>query len=275
MRLKEAIEFWVSESGFRQIQDFLSKQVHGNSKYAAANLLWNNYNIGYIQDAIETLREAMEPAEKMETYYRGSPSQITNTHRREGFFSLAHTPEKAATYGTVYTVRVKPGVPRLKIPFEGGEVLLHDGMMYDYKDRTITVSVPKATNTIPFLGNLYTRRKRMEEMKMKEKINRIIGYLWCYLHLTPNEFGIYEEECDLGLLGDFGKLPDAEKLAKIREILPTYENKDALFSEISMMLNTPESTIRELVGGRKRRSSQRKSRHRSRLTRRRVRRTSG
>lgn len=262
MKLEEAVDLWASESGFRQIQDYLSRKVHTVSKYAQANYLWNNYNTWHIKDAVETLRDAMEPAKATEIYYRGSPSRITNTHRREGFFSLAYTPEKAATYGKVYKVFVKPEVPRLKVAVEGGEVLLHDGMQYTYGDGTITVSKP-TRNSVPFLGNLYTRRREAD----REKKERILGYIWCYLQLTPED-GIYNEGCDLELLGEFGKLPLSTKVAKIQELLPGYEYKDELFSEVAIMLNESERTIRNLVGGRRR--NKRSSRTNRRRTRRAV-----
>lgn len=260
MKLEDAVDFWASESGFRQIQDYLSRKLHGVSKYAQANYLWNIYNTRRVEDAIETLRDAMEPAEDTEVYYRGSPSRITNTHKREGFFSLAYTPEKAATYGKVYKVYVKPEVPRLKVAVEGGEVLLHDGMQYKYGDGTITVSMP-TNNSVPFLGNLYTRRREAGDKAQREKIERILGYILCYLQLTPED-GIYYESCDPEVLVEFSKLTLTDKFAKVRELLPAYEYKDELFSEVAMMLNEPEQTIRNLVGGRRRRRRGQRTRRR-------------
>lgn len=261
MKLADAIAFWVTESGYRQIQDMLSKHTHGTTKYALSNLLEPDSNTRMVNDAIDTLRSAMETASRTETYYRGSTSSITNTHRREGFFSVAYSPDKASTYGTVYTVRVQPDVPRLKMTAEGGEVLLHDGMVYTYSGQTITVSTPKAASRhTPFLGNLYMRQKTVRNLDAKRQLERVLAHLWCYLQVVPDTDGIYVEDCTDAQRDAFARLPLSEQYTAVVDGIRDYAYKDELFAEVAGLLRMTPKQIQNMVGGT--RQTRRRRRHR-------------
>lgn len=227
MDLKDAIDFWVTESGYRRIQNALSKKAHaGASKYALANAINASNTAADVEvpEAIETLRAAMKPSSKVETYYRGSPSGVTNTHRREGFFAVTRNPGKAAEYGTLYTVVVDADVPRLAFEAEGGEVLLADGMIYEYSpaEKKIHVRTPKtAVNaSIPLLGNIYASRKATASTKEAADLKYIISRLYCYSFATPDDatgYALLDDmpECD----PEFEKKPVAEQIKALQERL--------------------------------------------------------
>ena len=225
MNLSDAIDFWVTESGYRRMQNYLSRQAHaGASKYALANAInTGNTDSANIPAAIVSIRAAMTPATKTETYYRGSPSGITNTHRREGFFSVAKTKEKAVAYGTPYTVQVDPDVPRLTFAAEGGEVLLADGMVYEYPTPgVIHVRTPKSAvdGTIPFLGNLHSNRKAVGASKATADMKYIVSRLYCYALTAPDDvMGYLDPTCDESALRDFEKKTPAAQISALKERL--------------------------------------------------------
>lgn len=225
MNLSDAIDFWVTESGYRRIQNYLSRNAHaGTSKYALANAINTAATATNTATAIETLRAAMTPATKSETYYRGSPSGITNTHRREGFFSVAKTKEKAAAYGTPYTVKVDADVPRLSFAAEGGEVLLADGMVYEYPaPGVIHVRTPKSAvdGSIPFLGNLHSSRKATAASKETTDLKYIVGRLYCYTLSPPDDVMGYLEvsACNPATLREFEEKTPAVQISALKERL--------------------------------------------------------
>jgi len=267
MKLEDAISFWVSESGYRQIQNYLSKKAHGTSKYALVDLIESNANSDMLEDAIETLRAAMEPSIRTETYYRGCPLQIKERHIREGFFSVTRDLKKAEAYGVLYKVLVDAAVPRLQFAAEGGEVLLHDGMLYTYTGNTINVSLPPNNRNIPFLGNLYIQQKQKKDLVEKEKIETILSYLWCFMQSEPDAYGIYSEEaCEPSILEEFRTKHAVEKYELVQEKLRTYNYKDSLFSEVASLLGHSEKEVQNLVGGRTQRRG-RKTRNKSRKQR--------
>lgn len=252
MKIEDAIAFWKTETGYRRIQDSLSRSIHGKSKYAQTNLIDTIYNISYVKDAIETLRAAMKPALHIENYFRGSPSNITETHRREGFFSVTRDPKKAAAYGTVYSVSVNPDVPRLQIEASrGNEVLLCDGMIYTYSRKNISVSTPTKMNRSPYLGNLYTRRKNEKEREERMKLDIVLIRMWCLLQSVPDEDGIFTTECDMSEIETFQTYSFPKKLQMIKERIADYPYKDALFSEVAISVKENVRKIQNLIGGHK------------------------
>ena len=282
MNLSDAIDFWVTESGYRRIQNYLSRQAHaGASKYALANAVNTTTSTApNVSDAIETLRDAMKPAAKTEIYYRGSPSGITNTHRREGFFSVAKTKEKAAAYGTPYTVRVDADVPRLSFAAEGGEVLLADGLVYEYPSPGV-IHVRRPTSavdgSIPFLGNLSVRRKTVAASKGVADLKYIVGRLYCYSLSPPDEVMGYLETtaCDPEVLRDFEEKPPAAQITALKERLTGLKKDghlDTFKEDIPLAFPTEmkgkvaeviETTLASNhVGGRRRRQTRRKLKQR-------------
>lgn len=269
MNLKDAIDFWVTESGYRRIQNALSRRAHaGESKYALASAINTNTNITNTNSAIETLTAAMETAATPATYYRGSPSGITETHRREGFFAVAPTAAKATSYGTLYTVHVDADVPRLRFAAEGGEVLLAPGMIYEYPaPKTIRVRTPKtaADASIPFLGDLYASRTAAAAEKSARDQKYLISRLYCYSMAEPNPvLGYMEAECQPDLLADFEKKPIDEQIAALKErltalktdkLLDGFKTDIPLFFPEALRLHVPgfiDSLLSDrLVGGRR------------------------
>ena len=280
MNLSDAIDFWVTESGYRRIQNYLSRQAHaGTSKYALANAInIPNSTATNASTAIEMLRSAMKPATKTETYFRGSPSGITNTHRREGFFSVAKTKEKATAYGTPFTVHVDPDVPRLIFAAEGGEVLLADGMVYEYPTSgVIHVRTPKsaADGRIPFLGNLHSNRKDTAIAKEMTDMKYIVSRLYCYALSPPDDVMGYLETppCDSATLLEFEEKSAAAQITALKERLMGL--KDAGHLEVfkgDIPLSFPKEMRRKVVtviettlsdkhvGGSRKRQTRRKQR---------------
>lgn len=276
MKLTDAIDFWVTESGYRQVQNYLSRRAHsGSTKYALANntAAANNRHIGNV---VETLRSAMEPAKKQEVYYRGSPSGITNTHRREGFFAVAYSPEKAESYGKVFRVYVDADVPRIQFGAEGGEVLLADGMVYEYPapDR-IHVRTPTTTSNaaLSLLGNLYSKRKAAATAKRTRNTQDVMSLLYCYSLATPDEVLGYGDipECDKTLLETFSEKPIEERITLLAESLTAVKeagNFDLLKDDIPLLFSGsyralaleiiesmfPKSSDKTKIGGYRRRN---------------------
>jgi hypothetical protein len=249
MKLEEALTFWVSESGYRQIQTVFSKKVHsGKSKYAQMNLLDPETltNLSKAEDAIHTIRNAMIPGTKTEIYYRGSPSMITQSHIREGFFSVTRDKEKAAEYGPVYEVVVDKQVPRISFSAEGGETLLGNGMVYEYKGSRIYVSMPKNGN-IPYLGNLYQSRKTHENDTKRNKYDTLINMLYCYSFETPDEDVGYIGDCDTSIVDAFRTLPFNERVQKLKLRLNELTNKDAFLNDISYILDISSANVNKLL----------------------------
>lgn len=277
MKLEDAIAFWVTENGYRLIQTVFSQRAHGKSKYAQKNLLEEGHDLSEAEDAIEALKSAMEPSNREEVYFRGSPSQITNTHRREGFFAVAHTREKAGTYGDVYTVRVHKDVPRLRFGAEGGEVLLSDGMVYTYEGKTIHVRPPSSANgALPYLGNLYEAKRAEKNAETAKKYDALINFLYCYTFEEPDENIGYMGDCDHEKLKEFEGKPRAERIAALKDQLKTLPDQEKFLSDISLAViqlgllqKADELTafvkqVETLVGGsRIRRSTRRTRRKRS------------
>ena len=177
MKLEDALRFWISESGYRKIQNLLSQKMHkGVSKYALSNLinLDKEKDTEETEDAIETILAAMEPENMDKEYFRGSPSKIKNTHIREGFFSVTKDRKKAEAYGDVYRVLVDRKVPRLSFSAEGDETLIAPGMKYVFEGNTVKVSVPSVEEkaVVPLMGNLYSAKKSMKEEEEKKNILR-------------------------------------------------------------------------------------------------------
>jgi hypothetical protein len=287
MNLKDAIDFWVTESGYRRIQNALSRRAHaGTSKYALAsaiNTTNTTANTINTNSAIEALTAAMETASAPATYYRGSPSGITETHRREGFFAVAPTAAKATSYGTLYTVRVDADVPRLRFAAEGGEVLLAPGMIYEYPaPKTIRVRTPKtaADASIPFLGDLYASRAAAAAEKSARDQKYLISRLYCYSLVDPDpDLGYLEAECPADLLADFEKKPIDEQIAALKErltalktakFLDGFKTDIPLFFPEALQDQVPgfiDSILSDsLVGGRRRRhrTQKKKRTHRRR-----------
>lgn len=240
MKLEDAIAFWVTENGYRLIQTAFSKRAHGNTKYAQSNLLEAGHDLSEAEDAIETLKEEMKPGTKTEVYYRGSPSKIVKTHRREGFFAVAKDPAKAATYGDLYTVRVHKDVPRLSFAAEGGETLLSDGMVYSYEGKTINIRPPTAdNNALPYLGNLYVTQRNAAAIQKRMKYENLVNFVYCYSLETPEAGVGYFGDCDLEVLEDFKKKPIEERLALLKEQIAAISasgNKDQFVSDIGTVL---------------------------------------
>jgi hypothetical protein len=240
MKLEDAIAFWVTENGYRLIQTLFSKRAHGNTKYAQSNLLEAGHDLSEAEDVIETLKEAMEPGTKEEVYYRGSPSKITKTHRREGFFAVTKDPAKAATYGDLYTVRVHKDVPRLSFAAEGGETLLSDGMVYTYEGKTIRIRPPAAgNNAVPYLGNLYVTQRNAAALEKRAKYENLLNYVYCYSLETPDADVGFIGDCDMDILEDFKKKPLEERLALLKAQLAAISAsgyKDQFINEIGAVL---------------------------------------
>ena len=139
MDLENAVKYWVSESGYRKIQSELSRRSHkGVSKYALENYIEHtNKETEKAREAADILQSEMKPSSMVKQFYRGMPSKITNTHIREGFFSVTSDRKKAESYGEVYTVLVDKDVPRLNIHTEGGETLVAPGMVYRFRPTNI------------------------------------------------------------------------------------------------------------------------------------------
>lgn len=196
MKLEDAIKYWVTESGYRQIQTLLSKNIHGKSKYAMTNLLESPNNITEIKkarEAIKTLRSAMEPGTKQETFWRGSPSEITESHKREGFFAVTRDKKKAEAYGDVFQIMVDKNVPRISFSAEGDETLIMNGMIYTYDipHKKIFVRSPNNSNiALPYLGNLYTVRKTAKNKEVAERAEYLIELLYkCSFEERNDELG--------------------------------------------------------------------------------------
>lgn len=286
MKLKDAIDFWVTESGYRRIQDALSRKAHGGeTKYALAEAINAPTTNTNIEDVISTLLSAMEPASAPATYYRGSPSGIKETHRREGFFAVARTPEKAASYGSVYTVHVDPDVPRLSFSAEGGEILLGPGMIYEYIGATtVHVRTPKtaADSGIPFLGNLYKRRTESLVAKNIKEQKYLISRIYCFAMTEPDpDLGYMMAGCDSELLSEFEKRPIKEQIEALKTRL--FELKETGHLELfkkdipsfftvldipkEKVLGVINTTIESFTGGRRRQTRKNRNRTRSKKTR--------
>jgi len=197
MELEDAIKYWVTESGYRQIQTLLSKNIHGKSKYAMTNLLESPNNITETKTArkaIKTLRSAMEPGTKQEIFWRGSPSKITEPHRREGFFAVTRDKKKAEAYGDVFQIVVDKNVPRISFSAEGDETLIMNGMIYTYDipHKKIFVKLPKNNTNValPYLGNLYTVRKTARNKELAERAEYLMELLYkCSFEEPDNALG--------------------------------------------------------------------------------------
>lgn len=233
MKLENAIRFWVDDSGYRQIQAEFSKRQHaGNIKYAASNLISNDYNIGRVNDAIETIRDAMVPSDKIEIYYRGDMLKLRKPHIREGFFAVTRDPKKAECYGeckeNIYKVIVSKDVPRISFLAEGDETLLADGMVYEYSadNSTITVRTPTEANKLPYLGNLYKEQKNIKNARDKLLFERTLDKLYCYSFEEPDEDIGYIGDCDESVLSGFKDKLIEEKINILKIRLNILQNLD-------------------------------------------------
>jgi hypothetical protein len=268
MKLEEAIDFWVTENGHRQIQTLFSIRTHaGTSKYALTHFLERESlsDLSEASDAIETLQDAMEVDQKDEMYYHGSPSLIQTSHIREGFLSLTKDLEKAASYGVVYKVILDKNVPRLSFQREGGETLVKDGMMYQYDNGTIYITTPTGKAPEPYLGNLYQSQKQTKNRQSGEKADRIVNMLYCHSFEIPEEDIGYIGEYDDSCLDKFRTLPFSERLQKLQTRMKTLPNKQEFLNFMAIILQIDKKELVSLVefqGGK------RKTRHRSRRSRR-------
>ncbi len=242
MKLEDAIQFWVDENGFRQIQAEFSKRQHGNIRYAQSNLISNKINQDKVVDAIETIKDSMISAEKPEIYYRGISLNIKEPHIREGFFSVTRDPKKAETYGNVYKVIVSKEVPRISFLAEGDETLLSDGMVYEYsKDsKTIYVRTPQESNILPFLGNLYKRQKNIKNTRAKESYGKIIDKLYCYSFEEPNVNVGYIGDCNENNknIQAFKTKSIGEKIDMIKLRINRLLSKQKFINDISFIISS-------------------------------------
>ncbi len=247
MKLEKAIKFWVSENGYRQIQTLFSIRKHGKSKYALTNLLEQNSlsDLSEAADAIETLQDAMKVGQKEEMYYRGEPSFVQTPHIREGFLSLTKDPQKAASYGNVYTVLLEKDVPRLSFQSEGDETLVKDGMMYRYDNGIIHISLPN--NSAAYLGNLYQSQKQKKNRQVGEKTDRIVNMLYCHSFETPQEDLGYVGEYDDSCLDQFRTLTFEERLKKLQSQLKTLPNKEEFLDFMSIILQIDKKELVSIV----------------------------
>jgi hypothetical protein len=285
MLLKEAITYWVTESGYRQVQSYLSRQAHaGITKYALANAInTTETNDSYLADVVETLRSAMEPSDKEKIYYRGDPSEIKTTYIREGFFAVSLTPDKAESYGKVYKVYVDADVPRLQFEAEGGEVLLANGMVYEYPGPYIIhVRTPKtaADSALPFLGNLYATRKAKANAKLSSDTLYVMSRLYCISLITPDNVLGYGNipACDDALLAEFSARPVEDQISILKKNLIALKvtgHLDLLKSDIvflfpekyqAIALKTIDDILTFNIGGyRKKRKTRRRGQKKSRI----------
>lgn len=251
MKLSDAIAFWVTENGYRQIQTVFSRRIHkGYNTYAQTHMLELNSrkDMGMVEEAIEVLQEAMEPGTKRETYYRGDIDIIRQQHLREGFFSVTRDPEKAAAYGDVFHVVLEKEVPRLRIESEGGEILVKDGMKYSFRDNTMYVSVPNSNNSaIPYLGSIYQSKKMENNKHTAIKLNKFINDLYCYSFEEPDEDGFYLGDCEESRKTEFVKLPLEERLHKLRNRLREMPHRDAFLESAPFFLGIDSSRLSELL----------------------------
>lgn len=277
MKLEDAIDFWVSETGFRQIQAYFSKRIHrGEIKYAQNNLLESTNDLTMAENAIETLKDAMRPGKGTDVYWRGDIEPMHTNHVREGFFAVTRDQKKAETYGTVYKVYVSKDVPRISFLKEGDETLLADGMVYEFnkEQNAIFVRPPVSANRLPYLGNLYKTRKARKNAEQQQLLERYIGNIYCYSFEIPEIPGIYEGYCEESILSDFNKLSILQRCKTLVQRLDTMPNKEEYLGELPFLLNTSEQTIKKVLrdvaelaklsnGGRRRRLQRRTRRRRS------------
>lgn len=251
MNLSDAIAFWVTENGYRQIQTVFSRRIHkGVNTYLQTNLLESNTlaNLIHAEEAIDTLREAMEPGTKRDIFYRGDSGKIRQTHLREGFFSVTRDQEKAAEYGKVIKVILEKEVPRLEFQAEGGEILVKDGMKYTIRDDIMYVSVPITNNTsMPYLGSLYQSKKTANNKQIADKLNKMINNLYCFSFEIPDEYEIYIGDCEESIKTEFAKLPFQEKLQKLRDRLNEMPYRKAFLESAPLLLGIDEFQLQDLL----------------------------
>jgi hypothetical protein len=249
MKLKEALDFWISENGFRQIQSLFSKRIHsGEVKYAQSNFLESITNLELAEDAIATIKDYMQPGKYTETYWRGDSEPIEINHIREGFFPVTRDIKKAETYGKLYKVIVDKNVPRISFMAEGDETLLADGMVYTYDGNTVYVRPPTMENhNLQYLGNLYKTKKTAKNKQKQEKLEHIINKIYCYSFEIPNEFGIYEGICDEEILNRFNKQSLSEKYKVLTKRLEDMPNSGEYMEDLHLLLGITKKELKSLL----------------------------
>jgi len=260
---------WISEAGYRQLQHYLSEAIHGTSKYKLKSNQ-QAYQRPQLQHAIDVLRTHMKPASTVEQFYHGDTTLPNGVYRREGFMSLApHTrngQEAAAAYvendGTLYTVRVEPEVPRLRMA--GDEVLIHDGMLYTHRGNVITVSTPYQGNRMNYtwLGNVYaknknknknntrnTRNTRNSNKNKNSKQSAILNMIWCCLQQESQNGTFDFDPCDEDELEAFRAKSYAARQRLVAPLLQGYPFMEELIEEVRVNTQTTDAEVRAVLKG--------------------------
>lgn len=162
--------------GYVQINDLLSKKIHGVSKYKKRI---------YVNDAanatkhLRVLLSAMEPADKAMILYRGGTvvSSIKD-HKREGLISLSSDYEQALAFmdGSccVYEVTVHPEVLRIKTGIEKETLVEPYCYWVNTGKNTVTLLPPENTpKDFIWYGEIEALAKKVEaEVKREQSKQR-------------------------------------------------------------------------------------------------------
>ncbi len=143
---------YKSESGYRAMNNFLSRTIHsGQLRYTQADMMENPLSNTHekisIQKLIDDLRWGMKlenrKRTKEETYdtspkkffYRGATCDGMRSYRLETFLSITHTIAQAESYenGCIFKIKLDPNIDHTSYGKNEDEILLIDGCYWEYK----------------------------------------------------------------------------------------------------------------------------------------------
>lgn len=251
MKLRDAIDFWGEESGQRQIQQQLSEQTHGTSKQRLSEMLnaAQKNNRAKVEDAIQTLLDAMETAPSERIYQRGSEARIRKPHIREGFLSLTTDPKKAQTQGETVKVRVPANIRRLSFEKEGNETLLEPGLRVTQStDGVMEISKRSTSNTLPFQGNLVQEERQKAAIQLAQKTLTALHQLYCFLISPPDEvLGQIGLDCDEDDVAEFGAKSVEEQIGIVRALFKGLPSQEAFLQDFLAGTSLDTSIVYDLL----------------------------
>ena len=214
-RLEKALEYWRSDMGYVQINDLLSKKIHGGSRYKKRIYVDDSANAAR---HLQVLLYAMESADKAVVLYRGGTvvSSIKD-HKREGLISLSSDYEQALAFMDgkccVYQVTVHPEVLRIKTGTEKETLVEPYCYWVNTGKNTVTLLPPEETpKDFIWYGEIEALAKKVEaEVKREQSKQRGQAVEVQLERKQPSEVvratALYDE-----LLEEIGDLLDLETL---------------------------------------------------------------
>lgn len=188
-----AKEIYKSESGYRVINNFLSRKMHkGQSSYLQEHLITspnsNTYNKYKIEEIIKVFLSGFKPSNKNEIYYRGGSKYSRANFKSETFISLSEDIQQAKSYidnesgCCIYIVNVDKDVRRIRYSTES-EIVLEPGCFWEcvtckqQNGKTnmynINVYPPDYQLNFPLRGNVIKELKNKEKEESKKVENYI------------------------------------------------------------------------------------------------------